>query len=198
VTTAPADGRTARKTATRDAIADALLDLLSDGQLRPTAREIAQRAGLSVRSVYVHFDDLDDLYCVSAGRAYARVAPLLEPAPDTGPLRDRVAGLVERRVQLYARIGGIARATQLQAPFSPTLARIVRDTQQRARREIERVFAHELDQLSAPRRSQVVAVASLLTAGSSLQQLLEMHELSEADATASIVDAIVAVIEAAT
>ena len=48
--TAPVvDGRAARKAATRDAIADALLDLLSEGNLRPTAREIAGRSPDAVR-----------------------------------------------------------------------------------------------------------------------------------------------------
>ena len=197
MTTAPADGRTARKTVTRDAIADALLDLLSEGHLRPTAREIAQRAGLSVRSVYVHFDDLDDLYCVSAGRAYARVAPLLEPASDTGSLRERADALVRRRVQLFARIGGITRATQRQAPFSPTLTRILRDAHNRSRREIEHVFARELDDLPARRREHVVGIISVLTRSQALDLLREAHKFTDEDVTESIVDAIVAVLEAA-
>src|SRR3954470_18279608 len=52
------DGRTARATRTREAVVSAVLDLVNEGNPKPTAREIADRAGVSLRSVYVHFDDL--------------------------------------------------------------------------------------------------------------------------------------------
>jgi AcrR family transcriptional regulator len=46
-----ADGRSARSRRTRTAVVDALLRLLRAGNLRPTAREIASEAGISLRSV---------------------------------------------------------------------------------------------------------------------------------------------------
>ena len=36
----------------------ALLDLLEAGEMRPTAAQIAQRAGVSLRSVFQHFESL--------------------------------------------------------------------------------------------------------------------------------------------
>src|SRR6185437_2076745 len=106
-------------------------------KLRPTAREIADRAAVSVRSVYVHFDDLEDLFCVAAKRHFTRIAPMLGPVPTTGTTADRAFALVRQRVRLYARIGAVGRATRPHAESSPTLARIVRDAQSRSRVEIE-------------------------------------------------------------
>ena len=45
---APLDGRLARSARTRHAVVDALLDLLGEGDLRPTAARIAERAGVSL------------------------------------------------------------------------------------------------------------------------------------------------------
>src|SRR3954447_22420453 len=73
------DGRSARAQRTRDSVVDAVLDLVATGQTRPTAREIADAAGISVRSVYVHFDDLDDLFRAAADRHF--------PRPRSPPLR---------------------------------------------------------------------------------------------------------------
>ncbi len=41
----PRDGREARAERTKKAVADALLDLVADGDLRPTSKNIAERAG---------------------------------------------------------------------------------------------------------------------------------------------------------
>jgi AcrR family transcriptional regulator len=194
---APVDGRAARSAKTRDAIADALLDLLSDGKFRPTAREIAQRAGVSIRSVYVHFDDLDDLFCVAAGRHYTRIAPMLAPVPATGTVTERARALVRQRVRLYAEAGAVGRATRLHAAFSPTLARILRDSHARSRADLERVFAFELVGLSADARVSNVALLDVVTGPEAWESLREHHDLSVDAAMQCVVDSIVLHVEAA-
>jgi TetR/AcrR family transcriptional regulator of autoinduction and epiphytic fitness len=185
------DGRSARSAKTRDAIADALLDLLAQGSLRPTAKEIAQQAGVSVRSVYVHFDDLEDLFCVAAKRHFERIAPMLGPVPTTGSLPDRAFALVRQRVRLYAKIGAVGRATRLHAESSPTLARIVRDAQHRSRIEIERVFARELRAMAAAARSKCVAVVDVLTGADAWQTMRIQNDLDVETAMQCVADAIV-------
>jgi AcrR family transcriptional regulator len=193
--TAPVDGRAARKAATRDAIADALLDLLTEGNLRPTAREIAARAGISLRSVYVHFDDLEDLFCVAAVRQFDRVAPLLTPVSVEGPLRERADGVVKHRLELYAQFGAVLRATDLQAPFSPTLQRLLANGQTAARKELERVFAVELGALTPSARRGTLGVIDALTTSSTCERLRDHHGLARAELEQALVDAIVAVLE---
>ena len=56
------DGRAARALRTRNRVVDALLDLIDEGDLRPPAADVARRAGVSLRSVYQHFDDLETLF----------------------------------------------------------------------------------------------------------------------------------------
>jgi len=191
------DGRTARSTKTRDAIADALLDLLADGALRPTAKEIAEQAEVSLRSVYVHFDDLEDLFCVAAKRHFARIAPMLTPVPATGPLGERAHALALQRVRLYAKAGAVGRATRLHAEFSPTLARILRDARALSRTDLERVFAQELRDLDDGRSANTVAVLDVLTSADAWQTLRERHDLSVEAALHCVVDSIVLHLRAA-
>ena len=56
------DGRTVRAERTRQALVDALLGLLDAGVLSPTAAAIAQRAGVSERSLFQHFPDREALF----------------------------------------------------------------------------------------------------------------------------------------
>ncbi len=80
------DGRRARALRARDAIVDALLDLMQEGQVRPTAAQIAARAGVSLRTVFQHFRDLEALFAAAADRQTARLLALAGEVPATGPL----------------------------------------------------------------------------------------------------------------
>ena len=85
------DGRVRRGERTRTAIVDALLALLHQGVLTPTAAQIAEGAGVSVRSVFQHFEDLDALHLELAAEQARRVQPLLDPPDATGSLDERIA-----------------------------------------------------------------------------------------------------------
>jgi TetR/AcrR family transcriptional regulator, regulator of autoinduction and epiphytic fitness len=95
------DGRSARAARTRDAVVEALLSLLDDGNYRPTARQVAERAGVSLRSVYVHFDDLEDLFTAAAHNHFARVRDLVQAIPGDGPLESRVDAFVRQRARIH-------------------------------------------------------------------------------------------------
>ena len=188
---APVDGRAARSAKTRDAIADALLDLLAEGEMRPTAKQIAERAGVSVRSVYVHFDDLEDLHCVAATRYLGRVAPMLGPIPAAGTVEERAHALAHQRARLYAQSGGIGRATRRHAESSPTLGRILRDGRNRSRADLERVFGRELQPLAEPERNRVIALLDVLCGPETWDTLHLHHGLDLEASTRCIADAIV-------
>src|ERR1700742_732459 len=69
------DGRTRRGERNREAIIDALLACYGDGILRPSVQEVADRAGVSARSVHNHFDDVEALRAEVADRQWVRCAP---------------------------------------------------------------------------------------------------------------------------
>ena len=138
------DGRLARSARTRRAIVDALRSLHHEGDLLPTAPRVAERAGVSVRTVWQHFDDVETLF-VEAGRRDLEIAMTFLAFIDPGlPLATRIEKLVDQRSLMYEEMAPVWRAARLKAPFSPAI-RATRDRMVRlGRRQLERVFADVL------------------------------------------------------
>src|SRR3546814_18232311 len=95
---------------TREAIVDATISLIDEGDLRPTAPRVAERAGVSMRPVFQHFDDLESLHAAVVERLVERVAVLVVPIDPAGPLADRPEG----------RPGGKAGASTYRSRWSPS------------------------------------------------------------------------------
>ena len=98
---------------------------------------------MSLRSIYVHFDDVESLLVAAAVRHGEYLISLARPVPTEGPLAYRVAALVANRRTLYEAGSGVRRAAMAQEPFSPALQR-ARGRPQGARAEIDHVFAAEI------------------------------------------------------
>ena len=93
--TAPAqDGRLTRAARTRASVVEALLTLNEEGHLRPTARDIATKAGVSLRSLYVHFDDLEALFVAASQRQGERLGKMLPPMVRDGNIALRMARMI--------------------------------------------------------------------------------------------------------
>src|SRR5215468_1968420 len=112
------DGRLARGARARAAIVDALLALIEEGDLRPSAARIAERAGVSLRSVFQHFKDVESLFAAAADRQSERLAPLVARIPGDGPLARRLDAFVATRARLLDAIAPVRRAALLMEPFS--------------------------------------------------------------------------------
>jgi TetR/AcrR family transcriptional regulator of autoinduction and epiphytic fitness len=177
-----ADGRVARGARNREALVDALLALLREGTPRPRAREIADRAGLSLRTVFQHFADLEALYASAADRQAEHLAARFEPLRVDGPSADRVTALVERRAALFEEIAPVRRASLLVATSSPVLTERLADTAARFRRDTARVLAPELDVLSPKRRADMLAALDLALSWEGWDALRRVQGLSVAAA----------------
>jgi TetR/AcrR family transcriptional regulator, regulator of autoinduction and epiphytic fitness len=139
------DGRTRRSLRTHEAIVDATIGLVEDGDLRPTAPRIAERAGVSVRSVFQHFDDLESLHAAVARRLVERVAVLVVPIECAMPLATRLEQLVRQRCLLLEAVTPIRRAADVHRHFSTEITDRLRDGQAFLRQEVAMTFAPELD-----------------------------------------------------
>ena len=158
------DGRTVRAERTRQALVEALLGLLDEGQPKPTAAEIAARAGVSERSVFQHFPDRETLLEAVAREQYKRVVPTLVPVDSSLPLEQRIEQFARQRARLYERIGGVRRAGLLIEHESSSVAGWLATARQAKSAETERVFRRELDSVAAddrePLRAALVMVCS--------------------------------------
>src|SRR4051794_2745211 len=138
------DGRTARALRTREAIVDASIALVDEGDLRPTAPRIAERANVSVRSVFQHFDDLEGLYAAVGDRLVERLAYVgLNVSPDTS-LDERVQEVVRHRTAMLEAITPMRRAATVHAPFSQEVSARLQAGHDFLREEIAAAFAPEL------------------------------------------------------
>lgn len=98
------DGRKQRSERSRLAIVDAMLELIMDGTMEPSAAEIAERAGVSARTVFRHFEEMDTLYCEMTERMEAQIMPIIQQ-PFTGDgWQSQLDQLLERRAAIYERI----------------------------------------------------------------------------------------------
>lgn len=152
----PTDGRNARALRTREAIVDACISLVEQGELRPTAPVVAERASVSVRSVFQHFDDLPSLHMAVAQRIAERIAVLLVPTDPAQPFDDRVTAFVRHRAALLEAITPYRRAANVHGPFALEIRESVRASTEYLRGQVANTFHPELDQLPADERQQVL------------------------------------------
>ena len=155
----PRDGRAARALRTRQAVAEALLSLLEEGELRPTSRMIAEKAGVSERTIFQHFEDLETLFCVSASRLGDRVFRNLDFISSEGPFEQRLKAYLDELVYLHETVSPVRKASRLHESFSPVLDRSLKSWREALRKGIDLVFVGELSRLPrgqaacSPRRS---------------------------------------------
>jgi AcrR family transcriptional regulator len=172
--TTETDGRRLRRAINREAVVDALLDLYQEGNLRPGTDEIAERAGISPRSLFRYFEDTDDLAGEAVSRQLARALPLVQVDADpTAPFEDRVAALVDQRFRLFAAVGQAAHVSRLRAPFQPRLAESLADNRRFLRGQLRSLFGGELEAMGDGRAEWALASADILTTFESYQLLID-------------------------
>ena len=179
---APLDGRLARSARTRHAVVDALLDLLGEGDLRPTAARIAERAGVSLRLVFHHFDDVETIYNELADRQAERVKPLTVPIPVTLPFAQRVEEFSAQRGRLLETLSPVRRAAVLMEPFRPALAKRLKNARDLMRAAAIAAFAPELSKLTADPRRATIAALDVATSWVAWEQMRRHQGLSETEA----------------
>jgi AcrR family transcriptional regulator len=119
----------ARTRRTREQIVDALIALIEEGVESSVTSQVARRAGVSLRTVYCHYPNIESLYGAAIQRSDATIAQLivsLDPQLDTNT---RARLLVQQRLAAYERAAPLRRAIYLRPEM-----RSLRSTRDAARR----------------------------------------------------------------
>jgi AcrR family transcriptional regulator len=189
------DGRRLRRERNRLAVVDALLALYRRGNLRPSSAEIAEQAGLSPRSLFRYFDDVDDLCRAAVARQEHEALPLLAVDAVPGdPLAARISALVDQRLRLYAAIAPAAAVSRIEAPFQPALADELGRSRAYLRRQLRLLFAPELRSMAHEDADAALAAADVLCSFESYQLLRHAQGLSPARAGAALRAALTALL----
>ena len=160
----PVDGRTRRRTRNRTAVISALLAMIREGDLHPGAAEIAERAGVSHRSIFRYFDDLDDLVRTAIDQAFQDAAPL-SAVPDIGhgSLSERIERFVDARLELFAFVDGTMQLARMRAYSIPSIDAEIAVIAEQFRVQIGEHFATELGAVEHATREFLVDAVLVLT-----------------------------------
>lgn len=180
-TTAEAvDGRTMRRNRNRTAVITALLTMIREGDLHPGAAEIADRAGVSHRSIFRYFDDLDDLVRTTIDQALADAAPL-STIPDigVGTVEKRIENFVDSRLALLEHVDGPMQVARMRAASIPSIDEEIAKIATQFCRQIDEHFAPELP--DDERRGRLVDSVLVLTSYDSYSLHLRLlgHDIDE-------------------
>jgi AcrR family transcriptional regulator len=97
------DGRIVRGRNNRRRIVAAMLELVRAGRISPSAEEVAERAGVGLRTVFRHFDDMDSLYREMAEAMRNELQPIVAAPLASRDWRGRLGEMVDRRARLFER-----------------------------------------------------------------------------------------------
>src|SRR5690349_4618816 len=149
------DGRHARSERSRQAMVDALLDLLREGNLRPSSAQIAERAGVTQRTLFNQFGDMDSLVAAVAASQVRRVLGML-PEAGTGSLEDRVGAYSAGLAVLLEETMHVRWAVVSNPAGSGTVTPVVQTAREFMRAHMAQAFATELDQLDDVRKGEIL------------------------------------------
>lgn len=176
------DGRTARSDRTHNALVDAFLQLVDEGNLRPTTDEIAERAGVSPRSVHQHFPERDALLIGAFERQCRQAFEHTAPIPPGRSFDDRVAAVVRQRARVWELVSASHRAMSAREHFSTEIAASLARLRQRERAELVSAFGPELDELRRADRARAIAALTAAVAWPTWESLRAHQRLSIGEA----------------
>lgn len=160
----PVDGRTARRHRNKTAVLDAVIELFSEDNLTPGVHQVADRSGVSLRSVYRYFDDVDELVAAAIDRHVAQADARFEiPGLGTGPTAERIPRFATNRVTFFTSVRAVYRASIVRASDHPALAASIANRRARLERQTTQMFAPELGEMDSVRADVVCATLDTLS-----------------------------------
>lgn len=181
-----------RSERTKQLIIEAYLALLRERPTTPipTAAEIAERAGYSVRSVFERFPDLHTLRVAAADYGLAHAAALA-PARDVDADRPtRIKSQVETRAGTCERGVALWRALTFNVDEDDALKARLRLARNRTMDRLEIMYQPELSTLPETQRRNMLIALEALTDMESWARMRDMHGLSFTEACAVWIRAI--------
>lgn len=175
-----ADGRTARRQRNRETVIDAVLDAIETGATIPTIRQVAELAGVSERSIFRYFADLDELLAaaIEAGmqryRSFARI-----PGEGSGTLEGRIDALIEARLLLWVRSDATAALVRARAAALPLLQATLTESRRMLGMQTERHLADVLGHLVGEDRSHALHMIDVVVSYESFRLQLDAGASSE-------------------
>jgi len=172
------DGRRLRSERTKQLIIEAFLALLRDHSIMPTAVQIAERAGYSVRSIFERFPDLIALRISATDYALAQAAALAPARHVEADRATRLKSQVETRAGTCERGIALWRVLLSSDDESGDLALRIGKSREHTVARLELMYRPELSTLPENERKELLIALEALTDHESWARMREMFELS--------------------
>ncbi len=158
------DGRSLRRERNRQDIVNALLGLIENGETEISAALIASKAGLSERSIFRYFDDVNDLYRSVCDLAFSKeIEYALIDDAGVGSLDTKIENFVNQRVRIYTMNEKIAPAARSFAVKNPIIKNQRVVGRKLLRTQIIKHFSEELSAFDKQQQQVAVAIIDSLT-----------------------------------
>jgi len=95
------DGRRLRSGRSRRQIIEALFDLMREGQMNPTAVIVAERAGVGLRTVFRHFEDMESIFEEMTNELKVVIMPRVLAPLESETWRDKLFELADRNADIF-------------------------------------------------------------------------------------------------
>jgi AcrR family transcriptional regulator len=174
------DGRTARRNRNKEAVLDAMISLTNETADEPPIELIAERAGVSYRSVYRYFDDRTDLMLSAIGRVMGEVWRIFDVRElGEGTLDERIAHFISSRLGAYRELAPLTRLAARRSTTEPLVLEAFDEVRGYMRGQLEAQFAPELLQIDESERGLVVAALDVMFQFEALEFLSRRDDMTD-------------------
>lgn len=171
-----------------------MYELIQEGKLPPSVDDVADRAGVSVSSIFRIFDGLPDLQRQALAEFDRRYRSQLEVADHDRPRDERIRAHVRSRVQLYAQVGGLLRIARSRAVDHPAMMEGLANLREKLADQTRQRFRFEMAQLTPAAAANLVAIIDATTSPDAYDVLTAAHARTERQIARLWVDALDAVV----
>ena len=158
-TPAKVDGRRLRSDRSRQVIVESMLYLIEQGNLTPTAQQVANHAKVGIRSVFRHFEDMEAIFKTADDLWRKGLDENLQTLDAQLPLAERIQQVAEQQGTSYENNNNILKSTATRRWKSSFLQQNYAIIQTKIRTDILRSLP-EIEQLSNNKKEAILGILS--------------------------------------
>ena len=134
------DGRILRSQKSQNLILDAIIKLINNGNLYPTAQEVAKESGIAIRTVFRQFADMESLLMKVDELINEKLLNEESYINMSLSLSERLKKIIDERVYFYNKYENIMIATVTQLPKYKILQKRYPEYQKLLRKRTEKII----------------------------------------------------------
>ncbi|MDG1818479.1 MAG: TetR/AcrR family transcriptional regulator [Porticoccaceae bacterium] len=183
------DGRRMRSNRSRQLIIASMLELIKQGNLVPTAQQVADHANVGIRSVFRHFEDMESIFETANELLHREYRGLFIGGDRSGKLQERILHATECHANAYETMSNMILSSAARRWNSKVLQKSYVANQHQLRKDLDE-WLPELENLSESKRQAVDGIASF----EMWHRLRNIQSLSKTDSIEIIVEMLEALI----